>query len=759
MKLKLEDTAEKQQVLFIGKSALPAVSLFMSDLEKYALSIHLSKTLPERLEKYSYIFFFDEFVSEGTIQRLEHIKSKSLILLFDKIAVFKTITHKVMEKKTRLIKIVHLNERALDRETREKILWFLFSATDEVALDLRQSLHPTGNISSVKPKKVLKITRKKLVFFVLLLFLSVELFFIIPFFATGVLLFQSYTSMKNQQFAKADYFLGLAGPTLAATQKSYSLSRPLLSFFFLALIPDATLTLEETSYQLLQTTVATQKNLAPLFTLITNKNRGSQETEELTFRLKTLKQETQELSLQTQKLADVAGSLPNFISPEKREILQDLKRTLPNINKLAAKLDKLLGVDAEKKYLLFFYNNMEIRPGGGFLGSFGVVTFSGLTLKNLAVYDVYDADGQLKGHIEPPEAIRAYLKQPHWFLRDSNFSPDFPQNVKTAGLFLEKEIGLTHFDGALGITTTGVNNILKAVGPVYLPDYNETVTADNFYIKTQIHAENNFFPGSMQKETFLSSLVRNLMLKFEDTSSATLLKEIKTSMDEKQIVLYMEDPSIEKILETSGWAGRAQIPQCTATNGRSQCIATTVFPVDANLGVNKANFFVSRFMKLIVDFRQDGQIYNTFTTTFKNNSPEEVFPGGPYHNFFRLFIPENSTDVAVYIDGKPATNWKETTTGFLKVVSLYFTVPPKSSAQVSVKYKLADTVKKGEGQYQATVQKQIGALNNDLSLEFHFADNMSLIPKNFSAVAKRGIISYNTTLSTDKIFLIGYLKK
>ena len=52
--------------------------------------------------------------------------------------------------------------------------------------------------------------------------------------------------------------------------------------------------------------------------------------------------------------------------------------------------------------------------------------------------------------------IRKYLHQPHWFLRDSNFNPDFEQNTQTAEYFLEKELGMKDFDGTFGVTTTAV---------------------------------------------------------------------------------------------------------------------------------------------------------------------------------------------------------------------------------------------------------------------------------------------------------------
>ena len=185
-------------------------------------------------------------------------------------------------------------------------------------------------------------------------------------------------------------------------------------------------------------------------------------------------------------------------------------------------MDTIFGEKNPQDYVVFFYNNMEIRPGGGFIGSFAHVTFDTYTLKEFKVYDVYDADGQLGIHVEPPLPIRTYLEQPHWFLRDSNFNPDFERNIDTADFFLRKELSLPEFDGAAAITATGLSYILEAFGDVYIEDFGETINKDNFYIKTQSQTEQDFFPGSTKKKNFLSSVGRTLMFKLDTASLENL---------------------------------------------------------------------------------------------------------------------------------------------------------------------------------------------------------------------------------------------
>jgi Protein of unknown function (DUF4012) len=164
-------------------------------------------------------------------------------------------------------------------------------------------------------------------------------------------------------------------------------------------------------------------------------------------------------------------------------------------------LPAFLSVDGKKTYAVLFQNNMELRPGGGFIGSYGLLTLDKGKIVDFTIHDVYDADGQLKGHIEPPFPIRRYLPSAHWYLRDSNFDVDFLKNASQVAFFLQLETNQP-VDGVIGVDLSFVKALIAASGSVFVPSYKETVTADNFFLLTEDHAEKNFFPGSTQKKRF-----------------------------------------------------------------------------------------------------------------------------------------------------------------------------------------------------------------------------------------------------------------
>ena len=125
-----------------------------------------------------------------------------------------------------------------------------------------------------------------------------------------------------------------------------------------------------------------------------------------------------------------------------------------------------------KTYLLLLQNNTELRPGGGFIGNYGLLKFEEGKLKEITVEDVYTADGQLKEQIESPKQLAQLLTVDNFYLRDSNWSGDFEVNADLARDFLKKETG-ADVDGVIAVDLTFVANLLKATGPVKLSDYNE----------------------------------------------------------------------------------------------------------------------------------------------------------------------------------------------------------------------------------------------------------------------------------------------
>lgn len=386
------------------------------------------------------------------------------------------------------------------------------------------------------------------------------------------------------------------------------------------------------------------------------------------------------------------------------EILNQVKELLSLSTKFTEVLPEVLGYDKPKTFLLLFQNNSELRPTGGFIGSFGWITFANGRLIDFKTEDVYTADGQLKGHVPPPEPIKKYLQE-NWYLRDSNFDPDFLISAQQAEWFLKHEMNLS-FDGVFAFDLNSVQAILKGIEGVYLSDYGETITADNLFLKTQAASEIGFFPGSTQKRDFIGSLGRAIFIKLTTNKIAwaKLIKEVKNSLDNKHTLLYFHNDLVQQLVEGAGWAGRIASVSCK----KSGCIPDYLMLVEANFGINKANFLLERTAKLIISFSGDNLLHE-LTVNYSNESPGQVYPGGPYFSYTRILLPKEALVTEILTEGETLKKEDVLIEQYQDKVSVAFPfkVPASSNRKIHLVYRIPIVVKT-DSNLELFVQKQPG---------------------------------------------------
>lgn len=688
---------------------------------------------------------------------------KIVFIFFNNERLAQSYSSYAYEHKLHFIKVIHLESipKFYEKDV-DTILWFAFSRTEDVFLhlyhpDLKRNVKPVKKSFNFKTFSWRSLMKPKtLITFGIICILFTHFLFVPPLIAATILHYSAGKQILRNDDVEGLKTLQTARSALSLSEALYRVPAPIFRFFSVALPIDNMLQLNESIHEALQTTVTLKADAAEFGKLLSIKDKTLIETASFySLKDKILKN----TDILHNDILFLKEKLPawnsEFISLKER--LETISKNLQIIRDLEPYLDTIFAKGAEKKYLLLFANNMEIRPGGGFIGSFAILNVRDYTITDLRVYDVYDADGQLDEQIDPPAPLVDYLNQTHWFLRDSAFSPDFIDNLAEAQKFLELELDETDFDGGILITTTAVQNMLDAMGSVYIPDYKETITKDNFYIKTQLYAEEDFFPGSTQKKRFLSAVLNTMLQNMYQASLPHLFEMTEKSLNEKQIVLYMDEPALQDYLEKNYWSGRTLTPKCSLGDAIN-CVLDFAFPYDANLGVNKANYFVKRPTKLKVEIAPNGRIQNTLTIAYSNNSYADVFPGGVYKNYFQLLLPPNSTIQQITIDGKKVTTFDQTNFEY-KTVGFLISIQPQQTSLVEIQYALPTTIIKGDGVYQLIYQKQIGSPNYDFQFEFGFSDNFNIRNKNFSPLVKDNKMLYNTSISSDKIFVIEFSKK
>ncbi|MFA9288904.1 MAG: DUF4012 domain-containing protein [Weeksellaceae bacterium] len=760
MHLTTEIEDHRQRALIAGSGHKEFLNILKAKLIAHDVDVYTATEIPEAFLSYDIIIFLnDPRVMLPTL--LDYPDKKFIFIFFNQHELALTYSSFSYENNSKHIKVISLESTpthfAKDVET---LLWFSFARTEDAFLHL---YHPDLR-SPVKKKKSSRkslidmrdwFTRpRNMVLLGILLFIVSMLLFLPPLGAASYYHYRAAQAVRTSEDTTVESKRQQASSYLRLSKSFYTFSRPIFNFFSIARPIDSMFQINESTQIMLGSYSSIKARSGSMLERMMSPSIGDDQTliEDKEEIMKSLHEFDDQLAI-------VKETFPTWNADMKKTKteLNEVSNLLDSVFELEPHMDTLFGRDAEKKYMLLFANNMELRPGGGFIGSFAIMRMKNYHLEELTVYDVYDADGQLEERIQPPAAISEHLDQPFWFLRDSAFSPDYPTNYAQAERFLELELGEVNFDGGVMMTTTAVQNILQAMDKLYIADYDDTITAENFYLKTQIHAEKDFFPGSQQKKRFLASVMDTMLLNIGQASPTQLVRMLQRSLDEKQLVMYTKDAEVQQVIERNFWAGQLLKPTCQLESAVN-CVLDFIYPIDANLGVNKANYFVQRPLGLEVNIQPDGSIQNKLSLAYQNTSYADVFPGGTYKNYFQLYLPPNAQITTVSVDDEIITDYEETNFDF-KTISMLVDIPPQQSKTIQVQYVLPTTIISGSGIYQLIFQKQVGSPSSDFFLKVTAPSNVQIVNNNFSPLVNSSGINYNTTISSDKIFVIEFSKK
>jgi len=412
-------------------------------------------------------------------------------------------------------------------------------------------------------------------------------------------------------------------------------------------------------------------------------------------------------------------------------------------------LPSLLGEDASKTYLILFQNNMELRPTGGFIGSFALATFDNGRLIDINVSDVYSADGQLKGHVEPPMPISKYLGEANWYLRDSNWAANFVNSAQKAEWFLDKEIDQA-VDGVIGVDLEFAKIILKEIGPIYLTDYGQKIDHENFYEITQFESEKEFFPGSRKKASFLTALSRELLnqlVRVNENLGLTMFQAFYESLESRHIQVFLHDNASQSVVNEFGWDGGVSLKVC-----EGNCEVDYLGLVEANLGVNKVNYHIDRNMQLDV-YLNGGVIKRRLTANYVNKANRQLGESGKYSNYLRLMMPlEAELESVGLVQGENAKELEFDVVELQgkKEVGVYFEVLPESSKTVVFVWSQNNQLDySSDGNYNLYWRKQAGTVSDPITVNIIIPQGLNVTGFPDTSLTNENMVSYNTTLTRD----------
>ena len=327
-----------------------------------------------------------------------------------------------------------------------------------------------------------------------------------------------------------------------------------------------------------------------------------------------------------------AGDLPEQYAEQftsLRERLPAVKQIVDRATSLTEFLSSLTGTDRPRRYLVLFTNSSELRPTGGFPGSYGLLTFENGRVKDFRADDIYNPDGQIRELIVPPLQLQHIT--PGWGMRDAAWWIDFPTSARKVMTYWQRGGG-SAVDGVITIKPDVLAGILNITGPISLPKYDTVLTADNVLATLQSEVEDTNSSQPKQIIVDLAPLILQRIGSAPASQWASLLALVKKGLDARDIMMYFDDQPMQNFVVAEGFDGGVQ-----KTDGDYLMVDIS------NIKGAKSDAVTDTTMKL-ESWLQDGAMVHRLTLTRRHNggASEYGFYNKPNHSWVRVLVPEGS---------------------------------------------------------------------------------------------------------------------
>jgi len=170
-----------------------------------------------------------------------------------------------------------------------------------------------------------------------------------------------------------------------------------------------------------------------------------------------------------------ADGLVGPLASAVRSVQDTLREVVPSGSRGRAMLE--LGtylLSGNHRILVVSQDGAELRPTGGWAGSFGIVTVGTDGVQLESYRDVFVLPDP-PGVVTPPPGA---LQTTDFNFRNANWWLDFPTSASKM-LEFWNAYGQEPVDGIVVIDTVVMSDLLEIVGPITVPVHNETFTSEN----------------------------------------------------------------------------------------------------------------------------------------------------------------------------------------------------------------------------------------------------------------------------------------
>ena len=336
---------------------------------------------------------------------------------------------------------------------------------------------------------------------------------------------------------------------------------------------------------------------------------------------------------------------------------------------------------------------------------------------NIITEDVYHLDmpciGKLK--LTPPDPVKKYMGVEYWWLRDANFSPDFPTSAKQVeSMFLAESecAGKEAIKPAavIAINPGLISDLLSLVGPITVQG--TTYDSNNFQSLLQYNVEVAYIDkniSSWDRKEVINAVVSELKTRLMSLPTKRLtevLNIVKENTARRNLQIYFDNAEQERIAQGLNLTGEIKKPD-----------NDYLMVVDANLGAYKSDSVVRKNISYQVKSAAQ-QLIATVTLKYKHEGGFD-WRTTRYRSYTRIYAPLGSqikdqnglADFSALDD----TLLGKTVFGF------FWTIEPGKEKTISISYYLPKYITAEN--YNLYFQKQSGSRLNNFNYKNIFNSN------------------------------------
>jgi len=395
-----------------------------------------------------------------------------------------------------------------------------------------------------------------------------------------------------------------------------------------------------------------------------------------------------------------------------KKLVEKADKFIPETKPILQVLPELAGEPNPRTYLVLLQNDKELRPTGGFITAYALITVKNGKIFDTQSDDIYKLDQKFRPTEKSPEAVKKYIGWSLLPIRDSNISPDFKVSAEKFESMYNTIPKMPKVDGIFALDTEFVKSILEISGPlktkktkeVWSAEKNKLGIPDVIY-KLELYAE-KVYQDNPDRKAFMGELMDTLIDTVMNAKIDKMPKYLEAfigSANRKHVLFYFHNNTAQKLVEKYNYAGRIKDYKWDYFHLNN-----------SNFGGLKANLFIKQKVVQNIEIDEEGKITKSVDVILINPVKADGWLVSIYLNWMRLYVPKKSILISKKV-------FKDFTSGEelgKEVYRGYGPTYPLNSSTFNFTYQLPFKLQKGQS-YKMLIQKQPGVNEIDMTIKIN----------------------------------------